>query len=188
MYDEAIKNRNRKLKSFRKGEFYFGKGPNLMSFLFFLFGAKMVLILHFRLIANWCVLYFPSQNNWVMSFSVHSWTPSTCEGAERSAGFPSSRFWPRVFPGNWSVSAWAQELVGLPSLWVSPCASCRTRTIKPKGSSSPLDAIAFSLLFSLGFIAHSLYDKSYEDGCHHLATPGRQGLIFPHAFLRGFVG
>lgn len=40
IYDEAIKNINRKLKSSKKDGIYFGKEPNPMNFVFFLFGAK----------------------------------------------------------------------------------------------------------------------------------------------------
>lgn len=90
---------------------------------------------------------------------------------------------------------WKLERLGMSSdtgtlavLQIAPCASCKKPTVKLEGSSSPpLDAIAFSLLFSEGFITPFWYDRSCEDGCHHLETLQRQGLYFSLHLSGGFL-
>lgn len=87
---------------------------------------------------------------------------------------------------------WKLERLGMSSdtgtlavLQIAPCASCKKPTVRPEGIfSPPLDAIVFSLLFSEGFITSFWYDRSCEDGCHHVETLQRQGtFIFLYIFL-----
>ena len=142
----------------------------------------MGLVLQFRQIANWCTVSFPPQNNWSVSFSVHSWAPSACESAQHSAGIPPSRLWPRVF-----LELWASGREPRPWQVCHPSKCLHVLLVQnsSRAGRERLCSGLSSFLFALPLGIYCPFDRNCEEDFHHLETPPRQGLVL---FFLTFLG